>query len=185
MSNLSSIIAIAFAGVAGSSVVAGGGHLVETAQTMLIKRDAQELNVAVEMFRDRYGYLPGSYPMAVETFGSHGGKIVNGHGNSAMTAEEANNAWLQLVAAGLVADDMPSVPGLGSFKAVAYEGKLWFSLDDVPLHVARVFYQRRSLSEANKGPVRVVGDQFDAQTSENAVTRQRNRLLFSMGSEWP
>lgn len=104
-----SLMEISVALIVMGILVAGtikGYALIESAQLKTVVKDINQYRMAVNVFKDQYGALPGDYGQANQTIRSD---LINGNGNGRIEGEglgnrdsEAVNFWQHLAAAGLI-----------------------------------------------------------------------------------
>ena len=116
-----SLVEIAIALIVVGLIIGGvlkGQELIENAKLNVVARNVDMYRVAIHLFADTYGSLPGDFHLASAHInpklrnGQNDG-IIGGHGLNPL--DEAANVWMHLAYAGLIGDVGP-LPSYGYAK---------------------------------------------------------------------
>lgn len=80
-------------------IVMKGQQYIEQAKIQKVIEQVQSYQSAVISFQERYGYMPGDFPSATNTFGENSH---NGDGNGKVDGNDVSLVWEHLSLAGLV-----------------------------------------------------------------------------------
>jgi prepilin-type N-terminal cleavage/methylation domain-containing protein len=102
-------------------VIAGavlkGQDLLETAKIRSILSDIHRYKIAIQLYQEQYGSLPGDDNLAVQHFGDN---IPKGNGDGIISPQEAKHFWLHLQKAGHVSTATPPTSRLGGQYTVVH-----------------------------------------------------------------
>ncbi len=103
-----------------------GKDILDAAKLFSITKDFQNIQHAVASYQETYHYLPGDDPEA-NRFGT---TITPGNGDQKISAEESNNVWIHLKAAGLWKNQDAPTSKLGGIYSLSTnaDGDNWISL---------------------------------------------------------
>ena len=125
MTPISTNVTLLLSSIGLGLVLSAANPVLDHASATKVSLLQRQLTASVQTFVDRYGFLPGDLPDAINQFGSNG---KNGDGNGAMTPGKAQTAWAQLAASGLVEDSLPKIRGVDQIGLTAVDGQLALSL---------------------------------------------------------
>jgi prepilin-type N-terminal cleavage/methylation domain-containing protein len=111
--------------------ILGGQSLIQAQRVRNVLTDAKTYALAMQQFKDKYGYLPGDFPTATSVWGSSStycsgannltSGTCNGNGDgtialglTANTSAEMFQAWKQMALAGLIQGNFTGVSGAGA-----------------------------------------------------------------------
>ena len=103
-------------------VIAGGvfkgKDILEAARLRAVLNDFQKIQMAISMYKDTYGVLPGDDPKASERFGED---AKDGQGNGFLDDTESLQAWQHLYLSDLYPNAEPPSSKMGGFFSISHE----------------------------------------------------------------
>lgn len=135
-----------------TAAVFKGKDLIEAARLQATVSEINRYRLAVQLYRDQFAAWPGNDALAQSHFGGHG--VVNGDGTGVISEKEAEQFWLHLARAQLIASSQPPMAKIGGFfSVVAHPQEFignWLMLSASPLRVVSLLTPSQALQLKKK-----------------------------------